>query len=261
MNKVLVITGGSSGIGKATAERFAREGWRVFELSRHGESHGGIVHIYCDVTDPVSSRSAIECVLQHTDHIDVLISNAGCGISGSIEFTPPEEAHRQMDVNFFGALNTVQAVLPQMRKQQYGRIIFTSSVAAEVAIPYQAFYSASKAAINSLAMALLNEVREFGISVSCLMPGDVATGFTAARAKSELGVDVYKHLHHAVANMEHDEQHGMTPEEMASDFWHIANKKYPAPLYVGGASYGLLCFIKRFMPQRFVNWVLNKLYA
>lgn len=256
----LLITGGSSGIGKATAELFATKGWRVFELSRHGQSSDTITHVDCDVCDKHSVQTAVQTVLSAVDHLDVVISNAGFGISGAIEFTDTEDAHRQMEVNFFGALNLVQAVLPQLRSQHSGRIIFTSSVAAILSIPYQSFYSASKAAINSLALALQNEVREFGIRVSVLMPGDVATGFTAARKKSEEGENVYHNIQQAVSAMEKDEQSGMTPNQMARDFYRIATSRCPRPYYTGGCQYKIFCFLDRLLPKRFVNWIVGKCY-
>ena len=165
-----------------------------------------------------------------------------------------------MEVNFFGALNSVQAVLPSMRERKAGRIIFTSSVAAVLSIPYQSFYSASKAAINALALALQNEVRAFGIYVSVLMPGDVSTGFTAARKKSEEGMDAYGNIRKAVAAMEKDEQGGMSPRQMAKDLYRIATRRCPAPQYVGGAQYKLFCFLDRLLPKRFVNWIVGQLY-
>ena len=123
----LVITGGSSGIGKATAQLFSEKGWRVFELSRSGQSTDSIRHITCDVTRPEETRAAVREIIDRVGHIDVFISNAGYGISGAIEFTTSEDAHRQFEVNFFGALNSVQAVLPYMRERKAGRIIFTSA--------------------------------------------------------------------------------------------------------------------------------------
>ena len=258
--KTVVITGGSSGIGKATAELFAEKGWRVFEWSRSGQSTDKITHVPCDVTKPEETKAAVKQVLAQVDQIDVFISNAGYGISGAVEFTTPEDAHRQMEVNFFGALNSVQAVLPHMRERKAGRIIFTSSVAAILSIPYQSFYSASKAAINALALALQNEVREFGIYVSVLMPGDVSTGFTAARKKSEEGMDAYGHIHNAVATMEKDEQGGMSPRKMAQQLYRIATRRCPAPQYVGGFSYAVLCFLDRLLPKRLVNWIVAQCY-
>ena len=267
--KTLVISGGSSGIGKATASLFAERGWRVFELSRSGapdraDNHSGkgsITHVKCDVCSEESCRTAIEEVLKQTDHIDVVISNAGFGISGSVEFTDIKEAEHQMDVNFMGAVRFTQAVLPQLRQQRYGRIIYTSSVAAILAVTYQAFYSASKAAINAMALALANEVKEFGISVSVMMPGDVRTGFTDARHKSTAGEEVYTGAKKAITTMEHDERGGMNPMQMAQLFYHIATCRSPRPQYVGGFSYRILCFLERLLPKRFVNWIEYKVYS
>lgn len=257
----ILITGGSSGIGAATCDYFARRGWTVFELSRHGQSATNIIHIDCDVCDETSVRDAIAQVLTLTDHFDVVISNAGYGISGPIECTPIEQVTHQMDVNFIGAIRFTQAVLPQLRKQQYGRIIYTSSVAATLAVPYQAFYSASKAAINATALALANELREWNISVSVLMPGDVKTGFTSARKKSTNKQHIYKNAEKAIAIMEHDEQNGMEPIEMAKLFYHIATCRSPKPQYIGGTIYRLFCFLDRILPKRFVNWLEYKVYS
>jgi len=257
----LLITGGSSGIGKATVDLFSDHGWLVYELSRHGVSHDNVHHIDCDVTHAISVHSAVAQVFQEASHIDVVISNAGYGISGAIEFAKENDIRRQMDVNFMGAVHLTQAVLPYLREQKHGTIIFTSSVAATLSVPYQAFYSASKAAINAMALALANEVRTFGIKVSVLMPGDVSTGFTAARTKSEDGSAVYTNIHHAVSAMEKDEQSGMAPSQMAKCFWSIANNPNPAPLYVGGGTYRLLCFLDRLLPKRFVNWIEGRMYC
>ena len=259
--QTLLISGGSSGIGKATVDLFAARGWMVYELSRHGESREHVRHIHCDVTDEQSVLDAVATALSEVNKLDVVIANAGFGISGTIEFTQTEDVRHQFDVNFFGALHLAKAVLPQLRKQHRGTIIFTSSVAAILSVPYQAFYSATKAAINAMALALQNEVREFGIHVAVLMPGDVQTGFTAARNKSEEGEGIYTAAHKAVATMEHDEQHGMGAGQMAKCLWRIANKRNPAPQYVGGRSYKLLCFLDRLLPKRLVNWIEYKVYS
>ena len=266
--RTLVITGGSSGIGQSTASLFAERGWRVFELSRRDvqkddvqSTKGEIIHITCDVCSEESVRAAIAEVLQHTDRVDVVISNAGFGISGPIEFTEIKEAERQMDVNFMGAVRLIQAILPQLRKQQSGRIIFTSSVAAQLAVPYQSFYSASKAAINALALALANEVRPFGIKVSVMMPGDVSTGFTDARSKSVNGQEIYTRAEKAVSAMENDERNGMAPQQMARLFYHIATCRRPRPQYVGGLMYRVLCLLDNVLPKRLVNWIEGKMYS
>ena len=140
--RTLLITGGSSGIGLAAVQLFVEKGWQVFELSRSGKSSDSVCHVSCDVTDEESVIRALDEVKKQVQTIDVVISNAGFGISGAIEFTSSQEAHRQFDVNFFGAFYLVKNVLPILREQRKGRILFTSSVAADLSIPYQSFYSA-----------------------------------------------------------------------------------------------------------------------
>lgn len=260
--QTLVITGGSSGIGLATVRLFAAKGWQVFELSRHEVAlPDGVQHVCCDVTDEAACREAVAAVLRKTDSIDLLISNAGFGISGAIEFTDTADAKRLFDVNFFGALNITKAVLPTMRAARAGRIIYTSSVAAPLSIPYQAFYSASKAALNDLALALQNEVRSFGISVCCLLPGDVRTGFTAAREKSIAGCEVYPNIEKAVSAMERDEEQGLSPDEMARCFWRIAHRRHVRPFYVGGWLYRLFYLLETILPKRLSNRIVGMLYS
>ena len=261
MMKNVIITGGSSGIGKATAELFAKEGYKVYELSRREMCESGtITHITCDVTNVEACRKAVEQVIAADGRIDVLISNAGMGISGAVEFTATEDIRRQMDVNFLGAVNITQAVLPYMRKAQGGNIIYVSSVMGAYGLPFQAFYSASKFAINGFAQALTNEVRPFGIKVAVLMPGDVKTGFTDARKKELAGEEEYPHMVKAVATMEHDEQHGITPERMAKKLLQLANSSNPEPTSTVGFMYKAFLFLGRIFPQRLINYVIGKMY-
>ena len=142
-NKVAIITGASGGIGLATAALFAEKGYAVYGLSRKPYDSGPVIHIPTDVTDASSVRAAVSTVIAGEGRIDVLVCNAGFGISGAIEFTEPSDAKRQFDVNFFGALHCIQAVLPQMRAQHSGCILCVSSVAAVLSIPFQSFYSAA----------------------------------------------------------------------------------------------------------------------
>lgn len=258
--KTIIITGGSSGIGKAAAELFARNEYKVYELSRHGESGDGIVHIDCDVTNPDDCRNAVGKVMADSGSIDVLVSNAGMGISGAVEFTELSDVKRQFDVNFFGALNIIQAVLPLMREQKKGKIIFVSSVMAAFSLPFQSFYGATKSAVNSLALSLRNEVRPFGIEVCSLMPGDVKTGFTAARKKSLAGSEVYTHMEKAVSTMEHDEQHGITPERMARKLLSLAEAKHPAALSTVGLKYHLFLLLGKVVPTTLANRIVGMMY-
>ena len=258
MKKIAIVTGGSSGIGKAAALMLCENGYTVYEFSRRGENYSSIFHITADVTNPASIAAATARVIGKEGRIDLLVNNVG--ISGPVEFTDPADAHTQLEVNFYGAFNCIQAVLPQMRAQASGRIINLSSVAAPIAIPYQSFYSAAKAAINSLTLALRNEVRPFGIQVCAVQPGDIRTGFTAARKKSHAGSHIYKSLDRAVAVMEHDEQNGMAPEAVAKVILKAANARKCRALYTVGAQYKLFTLINKLLPATTVNWLVGRIY-
>ena len=132
--KVALVTGGTSGIGLETAIRLKKKGYTVYEMSRRAEGAKGLCHLRADVTDEAQVRTAVEEVLQQEGHIDVLVNNAGFGISGAIEFTEVEEAKKQFDVNFFGVVNVTKAVLPAMRERGRGHIVNMSSVASPIAI-------------------------------------------------------------------------------------------------------------------------------
>ena len=262
MNRIVIITGATSGIGLAMAEKFAGGGDTVYCIARKEKTlPAGCIFIPADVTDEAAVREAAGIIAAKAGHIDVLINNAGFGISGAVEFTELKDAKRQLDVNFFGTVNMTRAVLPYMRERKQGFILNTSSVAAVTPIPYQTFYSASKSAINSYTMALANEVRGFNIRVAALMPGDVKTGFTLARVKSLEGAQVYKSLEKSVKTMEHDEQNGMSPARLADRAYSITKKAHPKPLYSCGISYELFCVLAKLLPNRLVNFILGKLYG
>ena len=158
---VALVTGGSSGIGLCTAEALRAAGCRVYILSRREFKREGLTHLCADVTCEDEVRRAVDSLLDREGRLDILVNCAGFGISGAIEFTELSDAKRQMDVNFFGMVNVTRAVLPHMRRRGSGRIVNISSVAACAAIPFQAYYSASKAAINAYTLALTNEVRPY----------------------------------------------------------------------------------------------------
>lgn len=261
MGKTVLLSGGSGGIGKATACYFAERGYHVYEISRHGKDGDGITHITADVTDISSLTSAIERVEAESGALDLLICNAGIGISGAVEFTAPEDARRLMDVNFFGVFHLVQAALPLLRKSESPMIINISSLASPIPIPFQAFYSASKAAVTAFSMALSNELRPFGIRVSALLPGDTATGFTDARIKSEDGDSLYGDtIRRAVGAMEQDERHGMKPRQLAKKIWSISTKKHPRAFYTAGFKNHLFLFLQKILPATLCNRIVGSLY-
>ena len=259
--KVAVITGGSAGIGQATAALFAQKGYTVWELSRSGGDSGGVRHISADVTDEASIQAAFRQIMAAHGRIDVLVCNAGWGISGAVEFTQVSDAQRLFDVNFFGTLRCIRAAVPILRQQGFGSIVCLSSVAAPLAIPYQAFYSASKAAVNDLVLALRCELRQFGLHVSAVMPGDAKTAFTASREKLHAGDDIYGGaIGRAVAAMEKDEQGGMGPEVVAKKIYRAATARQPRPFYVAGAKYRLFMVLDRLLPTGAVNRIIGMIY-
>ena len=261
MGDVAIVTGGSSGIGRAAAAMLAANGWRVYELSRSGVGAQGVEHITADVTDEGSVNAAVSEVVSREGRVDLLVNNAGMGISGPVEFTGERDARRIMDVNFFGQYHCARAVLPVMRAQGSGRIVCVSSIASPIAIPYQAFYSASKAAVSSLALALRNEVKDFGIKVCAVMPGDASTGFTDARKKSESGSGVYKNADSAVASMEKDERGGMSPEAVARVIYKAAVARNPKPLYAAGGKYKAFLAVYKLLSARAAYWIVGKMYS
>lgn len=263
MTSVAIVTGETSGIGRETALALQKTGYTVYGFSRRAQSaEEGIIHIGCDITNEQQVQQAITQVLEREGHIDLLVNNAGFGISGAVEFTSIADAKQLLDVNLFGTTQVIQAVLPAMRKQHAGRIINISSVAAPIAIPFQTWYSVSKAGINALSCALANEVRPFGISVCAVMPGDIKTGFTAARQKNTAGDDLYQgRISRSVATMEHDEQNGMDPAVAGRFVTRIALKNSVKPLYTIGLQYQLFVMLSRLLPCRLINWMVGLIYA
>jgi NAD(P)-dependent dehydrogenase (short-subunit alcohol dehydrogenase family) len=259
---VVLVTGGSSGIGKATAIALRDAGCKVYEGSRRESSINGIIHIPLDVTDEVSARSAVEQIVSDEGRLDVLVNCAGSGISGAVEFTSADEAKKQMDINFFGTVNMTKAAIASMREKGAGRVVNISSVAAAFPIPFQAYYSASKAAVESYTCCLANEVKTFGISVTCVQPGDITTGFTDARRKSAMGDDVYQgRISKSVAGMEKDEQNGMKPETAGKYIAKIARRRKVKPIYTLGMGYKCLSILCKLLPCRLRNWIVGLLYA
>lgn len=262
MRKVAVVTGGTSGIGRETALALVQRGYTVYELSRRAEGVDGLRHLQADITDEGQVRAAVDAVMQAEGHIDLLINNAGFGISGAVEFTDTADAQRLLDVNFFGMVRMNRAVIPLMRQAGGGRIVNLSSVAAPIPIPFQAYYSAGKAAVNAYTMALANELRPFGISVCAVQPGDIRTGFTAAREKTAAGDDVYQgRIRRSVQRMERDEQGGMEPARAGEFIARVATRRRVKPLYTIRLDYQLFVLLSRLLPCRLLNRLVGLLYA
>ncbi|MEG2453774.1 MAG: SDR family oxidoreductase [Clostridia bacterium] len=260
MDKVAIITGASAGIGLATAKLFIKNGYKVYNLSRHSSTVGESVCV--DVSNREKVFQAINEIFNKEGHIDVLMNSAGMGISGSVEDTSEDAAKKIFDINYFGTLYCIQATLPYMRKNGSGPIINLSSVGAPLSLPFQSFYSATKSAVTSLTEALRIEVKPFNIKVTEILPGDVKTEFTSRREKNKSNSLVYgDRINRSVLKMEKDEQNGMSPDIIAKIALKLANKKNPPIAVVGGFSYKAIIVLIKFLPKRAISYIIQKLYG
>ena len=230
--KVVLITGASSGIGKACAEHLASLGHKVYGTSRKsGNGSASVKMIAMDVTDDRSVAEGVAQVVKAEGRLDALVNNAGYGIAGAVEDTSIQEAQHQFDTNFFGMFRVTKAVLPGMRERRSGHIINMGSIGGLISIPFQSFYCATKFAIEGFTEALRMEVGQFGIRVALIEPGDHRTNFTQARIRTRESQtsDAYREsFNRALGVMEHDEQNGPSPAGIARRIAAILGSTSPA---------------------------------
>jgi short-subunit dehydrogenase len=271
MMKTVLITGASSGIGLEVARQLMCEGVRVYACSRRGgivekaeSGIGEIIPLKMDVNSDEDIQNVLSTILNENSQLDAVICNAGNGIAGAVEDCSEEEIRFQMETNFFGAVRTIQACLPVFRKQGHGKIMLTSSVAAVVPIPYQAFYSAGKAAASIFMQALSMEVKPFGIQCCTVLPGDTKTDFTASRKyalKSQTADSVYaQRMKKSIEKMEKDEENGMSAAFVARKMVQQIMRKKMKPTIIPGFQYKLICAVFNFIPIRLRLWILENLY-
>ncbi len=217
-SKVVVITGASAGIGLASADRLHAAGWTVVGASRRGTSPGTWQPLVMDVDDDASVSSGMAGIVAEHGRLDAVVACAGWGLAGSVEQTPVADAKDQVETNFWGAVRVVQAALPAFRSLGGGRVVLVSSIGGIIGIPFQAFYSASKFALEGYGEALAYEVAPFGIHVTLVEPGNVKTDFTSNRRDVPVpeGVDAYRATRtKAIAKMAEDERSGAPAGDVA----------------------------------------------
>lgn len=263
-SKVVIITGVSSGIGRATAEQFAQRGCRVFGTVRNiakVQEIPGVTLIEMDIRDEASIQRGIQTIIDQAKRIDVLVNSAGVTLLGAMEETSIAEAQALFDTNFFGLLRTIKAVLPHMRTKRSGRIVNVSSVLGFLPAPYMALYSASKHAVEGLSETLDHEVRQFGIRVALVEPSftktnlDINAPQTASRISDydvELGV-----VSQAIQN---NVQKAPNPEGVASTIVDAALGAWKMRHTPKGEA-SLLAKLRRFMPAGPVEKGLRKTFG
>lgn len=258
---VALVTGASSGIGLATARALRREGFRVFGTSRKrtGDNSDGITMLVCDVTDDASVQQAVNEVKSREGRIDLLVNNAGIGLLGGAEESSQEQVKALFDVNVFGVMRMTNAVLPMMRRQQNGRIINLSSVLGLIPAPYNALYAATKHAVEGYSESLDHEVRTQGIRVVLIEPGVTRTAFEENITRPDHPLPIYDRIRaDAEKFMREIVEKGDAPEVVAEAVVRAANTPAPRRRYTAGKAAAQVRFIRRFLPESFVDKSLRK---
>jgi NAD(P)-dependent dehydrogenase (short-subunit alcohol dehydrogenase family) len=253
MPRVVLITGASAGIGRATADHLHDAGWTVVGASRRGTSSGGWQPVVMDVDDDESTRRGVAAVLNEHGRLDAVVASAGWGLAGAVELTPIEQAKAQVETNFWGVVRVVQCVLPAMRAAKSGRLVLVSSIGGLIALPFQAFYSASKYALEGFAEGLAYEVDPFGIHVTLVEPGNIRTDFTASRHTISADPEgVYTvAAAKAITLMEKDEANGAPADAAASVIARVLESKRPKRrVSVGKLGERIGIPAKRLLPHR-----------
>ena len=259
---MILITGASKGIGRATAELLAAHGYTVFGTSRNPEMHtaDGFILLQLDVRDDELVRACVDSVMKRVGRLDVLVNNAGISLSGAIEDASIEDAKALFETNFFGIYRMVKAVLPIMRAQKGGRIINISSLAGMVGVPYLGHYAASKYALEGYSELLRYEVKSCGIHVSLIEPGDIRSDMWIAQPEDTI-VDYGDVRERATRIHDHNVHNGQVAEVVAQAVLRALEAKSPRVRYtVTHRTEKLVPLARRFLPHFLLEWGMRGSY-
>ena len=273
-SRAVLITGCSSGIGHATAERLAADGWKVYATARRPETLADLKDAGCetlalDVTDEASMAAAVNEVVQAEGAVGVLVNNAGYSQSGAVETVPLDEIRRQFETNVFGLIRMCQLVLPGMRDQRWGKIVNIGSMGGRVTFPGGGIYHATKYSVEAISDALRFEVRGFGVDVMLVEPGLIVTQFgeTASASVEATGDDgPYGRFNGHVAKMTEAAYRGPLvrlgggPEVVAKTIAGALRASHPKPRYEVTASARLMIAQRRFTPDRLWDLMMRTQY-
>ncbi|MCU0351297.1 MAG: SDR family oxidoreductase [Flavobacterium sp.] len=265
MKSVVFITGASSGIGKAIGEFLLSKSYIVYGTSRNPENYldSKFPLLALDVRNPQSIQLALAAVINKEQKIDIVVNNAGVGITGPIEEIPTNEMRNNFEVNFFGPIEVMKAVLPQMRKQKSGIIINITSIAGYMGLPYRGIYSASKGALELVTEALRMEVKQFGIQITNVAPGDFATNIAAGRYHAPvIKGSAYETVYNKVLNeMNTHVATGSNPNEMGEAILAVIQSKNVKVHYkVGAFMQKFSIVLKRILPDTIYEKMLMSHY-
>lgn len=265
MSKVVLITGGSSGIGKSIGEFLTSKGLIVYGTSRTPQQykHSKFTILELDVKAVNTINKTVETIIEKEGKLDVLINNAGAGITGPIEEIPDAQIKANFETNFFGPINVIKAVLPQMRKQNSGLIINITSIAGYMGLPYRGIYSASKGALELVTEAFRMELKDFNINMTNIAPGDFATNIAAGRYHAPLlEHSPYKKPYGATLNLMNAHVNtGSNPNIMAKAVYNIIYSKNPKIHYkIGAFMQKFSIVLKRILPDTIYEKLLMSHY-
>jgi len=264
MNKIVLVSGASSGIGLETAQYLHNLGYQVIGLSRtYPKVEYDFDYFLCDITDEKKVIEIKELIKDKYGHIDVLVNSAGMGISGAIENTPLKEVKQIYNVNVFGHFLVTKNLLPLLRESKEAKVINISSVASDIALPFQAFYSMTKASIDVYTKALDLELKPFNIKVCAVLPGDIKTGFTKNRLQPyKVESDLYtERAKRSLERMAKDEQNGMAPIKIAKKIEKLIRRNRMPLRTTVGLSYKTIRVLNKLLPEKFVQFFVGKLYG
>lgn len=258
--KTAVVVGGSSGIGFETCLRLANRGWNVVNVSRTPCKSNKVTNIKADVADGAALDAAIKQAAAKNG-ISLLVYSAGFSMAAPIEYAKEEDYKYLFEVNFFGALRAMQAVIPFM-KRKGGRIILIGSIGGNLPISFDSFYSASKAALEMLCRNAYTELKPYNIKVTGVLPGGTSTGFTFKRkVYSESEVGAYSgSVNKAVAALAHMEQSGMSPEQVAEIIYNLVTMDNPPVIKICGAKNTVYRLFSRIMPEKVTLNINERMY-
>lgn len=259
--KVTLVTGASSGIGREIAQLLAQRGARVFGTARNPKSAKpvpGVEIVRMDVTDDASVSEAIQGIVQKAGPIEVLVNNAGYGLTGALEETTLKEARDQFETNFFGVLRVTNAVLPRMRQAGYGRIVNISSVVGFIPAPFMGMYTASKHAVEGYTETLDHEVRQFGVRAVLVQPAYTKSNLAQNEKTAQANLEAYavhrQRMHEVVAS---GVEHGDEPQMVAEAVWRAVTTRSPQLRYPVGKGV-LLSRLRRFAPVALFDRAIRK---
>jgi short-subunit dehydrogenase len=253
---VALVTGASSGIGKAAAQALRRDGWRVFGTSRKQmpDAEDGIEMLVCDVTDDASAQSVVSEALNRAGRLDLLVNNAGIGVTGAAEESSMEQVRALFETNFLGVVRMTNAALPVMRKQGSGRILNVGSALGLIPAPYSAYYSASKHAVEGYSESLDHEVRGFGVRVAVIEPGATRTSFEGSTVYSDKLIAAYNESRSKyLVAFERTMAAADTAESVAETIVRAARDGTPRLRYPSGKAARQIAFARRFLPRSFFD--------